>query len=59
MPLRRHGPRHLATLTIALAKGRILDETLPLFAQAGIVADEDPRDFAQADPRDERADVRS
>jgi len=32
----------LSTLTIALAKGRILDETLPLFAQAGIVADEDP-----------------
>jgi ATP phosphoribosyltransferase len=33
----------LPTLTIALAKGRILDETLPLFAQAGIVADEDPQ----------------
>jgi ATP phosphoribosyltransferase len=32
----------LSTLTIALAKGRILEETLPLFAQAGIVADEDP-----------------
>jgi ATP phosphoribosyltransferase len=32
----------LSTLTIALAKGRILDETLPLFAKAGIVADEDP-----------------
>ena len=32
----------MPTLTIALAKGRILDETLPLFAQAGIVADEDP-----------------
>ena len=32
----------MSTLTIALAKGRILDETLPLFAQAGIVADEDP-----------------
>jgi ATP phosphoribosyltransferase len=33
----------LPTLTIALAKGRILDETLPLFASAGIVADEDPQ----------------
>ena len=33
----------MPTLTIALAKGRILDETLPLFAQAGIVADEDPQ----------------
>jgi ATP phosphoribosyltransferase len=32
----------LSTLTIALAKGRILEETLPLFVQAGIVADEDP-----------------
>ena len=32
----------MSTLTIALAKGRILEETLPLFAQAGIVADEDP-----------------
>lgn len=32
----------MSTLTLALAKGRILDETLPLFAHAGIVADEDP-----------------
>ena len=32
----------MSTLTIALAKGRILDETLPLFAKAGIVPDEDP-----------------
>jgi ATP phosphoribosyltransferase len=30
------------SLTIALAKGRILDETLPLFAHAGIVPSEDP-----------------
>jgi ATP phosphoribosyltransferase len=29
-------------LTIALAKGRILDETLPLFAASGIVPTEDP-----------------
>jgi ATP phosphoribosyltransferase len=29
-------------LTIALSKGRILDETLPLFAQAGIVPTENP-----------------
>ena len=29
-------------LTIALSKGRILDETLPLFAAAGIVPSEDP-----------------
>ena len=31
-----------ATLTIALSKGRILDETLPLLAAAGIVPSEDP-----------------
>ena len=30
------------SLTIALSKGRILDETLPLFAAAGIVPSEDP-----------------
>ncbi|MFB1011116.1 MAG: ATP phosphoribosyltransferase, partial [Thiopseudomonas sp.] len=29
-------------LTIALSKGRILDDTLPLLAQAGIVPSEDP-----------------
>ncbi len=29
-------------LTIALSKGRILDETLPLFAHAGVVPAEDP-----------------
>lgn len=31
------------TVTIALSKGRILDETLPLLAEAGIVPVEDPR----------------
>jgi len=31
------------TLTIALSKGRILDETLPLLALAGIVPAEDPQ----------------
>jgi ATP phosphoribosyltransferase len=30
------------TLTLALSKGRILDETLPLLARAGIVPAEDP-----------------
>jgi len=33
----------LSTITIALSKGRILDETLPLFARAGLVPLEDPR----------------
>ena len=32
----------MSPLTIALAKGRILDEALPLFAHAGIVPVEDP-----------------
>ena len=33
----------MSTLTIALSKGRILDETLPLLALAGIVPAEDPQ----------------
>jgi ATP phosphoribosyltransferase len=32
----------VATLTIALSKGRLLDETLPLLARVGIVPVEDP-----------------
>ena len=32
----------MTALTIALSKGRILDETLPLLAAAGIVPSEDP-----------------
>ena len=33
----------MPTLTLALSKGRLLDETLPLLARAGLVAAEDPR----------------
>jgi ATP phosphoribosyltransferase len=33
----------LATLTLALSKGRLLDETLPLLAHAEIVPAQDPR----------------
>ncbi len=33
----------MSTITIALSKGRILDESLPLLALAGIAAVEDPR----------------
>ena len=33
----------MTALTIALSKGRILDETLPLLAAAGLVPVEDPR----------------
>ena len=32
----------MPTLTLALSKGRLLDETLPLLARAGIVPTEDP-----------------
>ena len=32
----------VSTLTLALSKGRIFDETLPLLAAAGIVPNEDP-----------------
>jgi len=35
-------PAPVAALTIALSKGRILDETLPLLAAAGLVPLEDP-----------------
>jgi ATP phosphoribosyltransferase len=35
-------PPPVTTLTIALSKGRIFDETLPLLAAAGIVPAEDP-----------------
>jgi ATP phosphoribosyltransferase len=48
----------LPTLTIALAKGRILDETLPLFAHAGIVADEDPQASRKLILATSRAEVR-
>ncbi len=34
----------MSTITIALSKGRILDETLPLLAAAGITPVEDPRE---------------
>ena len=42
MALRRSSATTVS-LTIALAKGRILDETLPLLALAGIVPAEDPQ----------------
>ncbi len=32
----------MTTITIALSKGRIFDETLPLLAAAGIVPTENP-----------------
>ena len=48
----------MSTLTIALAKGRILDETLPLFAQAGIVSVDDPETSRKLVLATSRPDVR-
>ncbi len=48
----------MSTLTIALAKGRILDETLPLFAQAGIVSVDDPETSRKLVLATNRVDVR-
>lgn len=45
-------------ITIALNKGRILDEVLPLMARAGIRSREDPRESRRLIFATERADVR-
>lgn len=45
-------------LTIALSKGRILDETLPLFAHAGVVPAEDPETSRKLILPTSRPDVR-
>jgi ATP phosphoribosyltransferase len=45
-------------LTIALSKGRILDETLPLLAQSGIELREDPSESRKLIFETTRADVR-
>jgi len=57
MALRRL-PALPVSLTIALAKGRILDETLPLFAHAGIVPSEDPETSRKLILDSNRPDVR-
>lgn len=46
------------TLTIALSKGRILQDTLPLLAQAGIVPAEDPETSRKLVLATSRDDVR-
>ena len=38
-------------ISIALSKGRILEETLPLLARVGLRPKEDPETLAQADHR--------
>ena len=57
MALRRF-PVRPVSLTIALAKGRILEETLPLFTHAGIVPSEDPETSRKLILDSNRADVR-
>lgn len=48
----------MPVLTLALSKGRILDETLPLFAQAGVVPAEDPESSRKLILPTSRPDVR-
>lgn len=48
----------MTMLTIALSKGRIFDETLPLLAAAGIVPGEDPQRSRRLILPTNRADVR-
>ena len=45
-------------ITIALSKGRIFDETLPLLAAAGIRPSEDPESSRKLIIGTDRADVR-
>ena len=49
---------HIMTLTIALSKGRIFEETLPLLAAAGIIAAEDPESSRKLIIGTNHADVR-
>ncbi|MFO1325677.1 MAG: ATP phosphoribosyltransferase [Burkholderiales bacterium] len=58
MILRHQQLSAVSALTIALAKGRILDETLPLFAKAGIVPAEDPETSRKLILATNRPDVR-
>ena len=57
MPIHRYDVPTVS-LTIALAKGRILDEALPLFAHAGIVPSEDPDTSRKLILDSNRPDVR-
>ena len=47
----------MSAVAIALSKGRILEETLPLLARAGIVASEDPETSRRLIVGTNRADV--
>jgi ATP phosphoribosyltransferase len=48
----------MTAITIALSKGRIFDETVPLLARAGIVAEEDPEASRRLVIGTNRRDVR-
>jgi ATP phosphoribosyltransferase len=50
--------RAMTAITIALSKGRIFDETVPLLARAGIVAEEDPEASRRLVIGTNRRDVR-
>jgi ATP phosphoribosyltransferase len=55
---RLESARQVISLTIALAKGRILDETLPLLARAGVVPAENPETSRKLIIGSNRADLR-
>ena len=49
------GGQHEQMITLALSKGRIFDESLPLLRARGIEVAEDPGEEPQADLRDQPA----
>jgi ATP phosphoribosyltransferase len=53
-----NGTNTTTTITIALSKGRIFEETLPLLAAAGIVPDENPEASRKLIIGTNRSDVR-
>lgn len=52
------GMRHMSSITLALSKGRIFEETLPLLAAAGIVPADDPETSRKLIIPTNRSDVR-
>ncbi len=54
----RRFPPAMSSLTIALSRGRIFDETLPLLAAAGIAPEEDPETSRKLILASNRADLR-
>src|ERR1700687_3142788 len=58
MRIFKHKPLNPMTITIALSKGRIFEETMPLLNAAGITALEDPESSRKLILTTNRADVR-